>query len=174
MEKVMELVSEIRQNITQVSPSQKDEVRVMRAMLNDREYKVDLYSKDGVVGQYCPAEDVRGMLTNVISSAAKIPQQEAEKLASVYEFKKSDAVTMIDLSKEFINTYVQTGRKLPLGARETSNVSLSRKHVDAGKRPFPKKIGVNADGTGRYDRGEAQVNAYDSVKVHAPCPEWVK
>lgn len=174
MEKVKELISEIRKNTTQTSSSMKDEVRVMRAMLNDRDYKVDVYGKDGVVGQFCPATAARGMVASVMSSAAKIPMAEAEKLADGYEFKKADAVAMIDVSKEFTNTYIQSGRKLPLGGREKSDVSLSLKQIEAGVRPYPKQVGVNPDGTGRYDRGEAFVNAYESVKVHAPCPAWVK
>ena len=52
MENVRNLVNEIRTGLTQKSSSQKDEVRVMKAMLNDRDYVVDVYNntiinKDG-------------------------------------------------------------------------------------------------------------------------------
>ena len=174
MENLKELINEIRTNLSQTSSSSKDEVRVMKAMLNDREYTVDVYGKDGVEDTYCPATDARQMMANIVSSAAKIPQPEAEKLMEGYEFKKADATTMIGISKEFVNTFLQTGRKLPLGGREKSNVSFSIKEVEAATRSYPKKVGVNADGTPRYEKAETQVGAHQSVKVHAPCPSWVK
>lgn len=174
MEKVQTLIAEINSNLSQTSSSQKDEVRVMKAMLNDREYIVDVYGKDGKEATYCPAEDARQMVAGIMSTAAKIPQSESEKLMEGYEFKKSDAVAMINISKEFTNTFLQTGRKLPLGGREKSNISLSLKEVEATTRSYPKKVGINADGSARYEKAETKVGAHQSVKVHAPCPSWVE
>lgn len=174
MESVKELIAEIGGSNTQVSASQKDENRVMKAMLNDREFKVDVYSKEGKVGEYCPAKEVRGMVASIISATTKVASQEAEKLAENYEFKKNDAAVMVDLSKEYVNTYMSTGRKLSLGGREKSNVSLSVKHIEAGFKTYPKKVGVNEDGTPRCVPCEVYVNGYDSIRVHAPCPAWIK
>ena len=36
---------------------------------------------------------------------------------------------MINISKQFIHTYLETGRKLPLGGREKSNISLVNKTI---------------------------------------------
>lgn len=174
MEHVTEVIKEIKENLTQTAASSKDEVRVMRAMLNDTEYKVDVYGKEGVVGQYCPAEDVRSTFAGVIASTTKIPHAEAEGLMSSYEFKKSDAETMINVGKEFINTYTQTGRKLPLGGRATSNVALSMREVPASTRTYPKKVGVSETGAGRYENAPTTIKAHTSLKVHAPCPSWVE
>ena len=174
METVKGLLNEIKSNLSQTASSSKDEVKVMKAMLNDKEYKVDIYGKNGKEGEYCPAEDARKMVASVMSSSAKIPQSEAEKLMENYEFKKSEATSMINISKEFVNTFIKTGRKLPLGAREKSNVSLSLKEVEESTRTYPKKVGVNADGTDRYEKAETKISAHESVKVHAPCPSWVK
>jgi len=174
MDKVTALVKEIRDGLSQTSSSQKDEIRVMRTMLNDREYKVNVYGKEGVVGQYCPASDARTIAASIISSAAKIPAAEAAKLAESYEFSKNEATLMIDLSKEFVNTFLQTGRKFPLGGREKSNVSLAIKDVKEAIVGYPKKIGVNNDGTPRFGKGEVKVNAHQSVRVFAPCPPWVE
>ncbi len=174
MEKVIALVKEIREGLSQTSSSQKDEVRVMRTMLNDRDYKVDVYAKEGKTGQYCPADDARALAASIIASTAKIPAAEAVKLADSHEFSKTEATLMIDISKEYVNTFLQTGRKLPLGAREKSNVSLAIKDVDAATRTYPKKVGVNNDGTPRFGKGEVEVNAHQSVRVFAPCPAWVE
>lgn len=174
MESIKALVKEISSNLTQTSSSQKDEIRVMRAMLNDTSYEVGIYGKDGKEGVYNPAKDFRGMCASVVSATAKVSGAEAEKLIEGYEVKKSDAATMVNVSKEFVNVFVQTGRKLPLGGRKTSNVCLSEKHVKATTRNYPKKIGVNDDGSDRRSMAPASIPAHESMRVHAPCPSWVK
>ena len=45
---VLNLIKEINDTRTQTSASAKDEVRVMRAMLNDPTFKVDVYGRSGV------------------------------------------------------------------------------------------------------------------------------
>ena len=168
------LIEEIKKNLSQTSASQKDEVRVMKAMLNDKDYVIDLYSNEGKLGTYCPSRDARDMISNVISSTTKISKAEADGLAESYEFKKSDAETLVNVSKEFINTYLHTGRKLPLGGRERSNISLSLKNVEETTRMFPKKVGVNSDGSDRYEKVETKVPSYESLKTISPCPKWVR
>ena len=120
-----DLIKEIDTTRSQVSASAKHEERVMRAMLNDREYKVGVYGKNGLEGEYCPAADARTMLSTIIQSTTKVSAEEATKLAETHEFKKSEAQSMINISKEYVNVYIQTGRKLPLGGRETSDITLS-------------------------------------------------
>lgn len=173
MEKMNALIKEIREGLSQTSSSQKDELRVMRTMINDRDYKVGVYGKEGKTGEYCPADDARALATSIVASTTKIPVGEAAKLAENHEFSKNEAALMIDISKEFVNTFLQTGRKLPLGGREKSNVSLAVKEVEATVRTYPKKVGVNNDGTSRFGKGEVSVNAHQSVRVFAPCPSWV-
>ena len=174
MSTVNELIQEIKSGLTQVASSGKDEVRVMKEMLNDTEYKVGVYSREGKVGEYCPAEDMRDLMTNVISSTTKINKEEAEKLADNYKFKNSDAQTMINVSKEFINTYMQSGRKLSLGGREKSDVALSLKEVKETEKTYPKKIGIDDSGRPIFQHPTAKVKAHESIRVSASCPEWVK
>ena len=171
---VKDLVNEISTGLSQTSASIRDEGRVMHAMLNDKDYQVSIYDNDGVVGTFNPASDFRNMCASIMSSAAKISSAEAEQLMDGYELKKSEATAMVNLSKEFINTYLHTGRKLPLGAREKSDVSLSLKDVEASSRSYPVKIGVNDDGSDRYSKVPTVIPAHESIRVHAPCPSWVK
>lgn len=174
MNTVKDLINEISTGLSQTSASARDEVRVMQAMLNDTEYDVSIYDKDGVVGTFNPASDFRNMCASVMSSAAKIPMAEANQLMSDYSVKRSEAENMLNISKEFINTYLQTGRKLPIGGREKSDVSLSIKHNPAAIRTYPMKVGVNDDGTDRYAKQPTTIPAYDTIKVHSSCPPWVK
>lgn len=175
MEKVNELLKEIKGTITQKTSSKRDEIRVMHAMLNDDTFKVDIYDKSGKTGEFCPAEAAREMAAAVIEKAAKVSAEEAKILAKRYEFGKKEAENMVDISKEFVmNTYPHTGRKIALGGREKSDISLALKEMEPGTRPFPKVIGIGADGKKMYGRGIAKVGAYESMKVYAPCPAWIK
>lgn len=173
-ERVVDLLKDINVNLSQVGSSHKDEVRVMRAMLSDPTYEVDVYDNDGVCGTYSPAKEFRNMAASIMSNAAKIPQAESAKLMSDYEVRKTEADAMVGISKEFVNTFLHTGRKLPLGGREKSNVSLSLKQVPEGTRLYPLKVGVNDDGTPRYSKAPTTVAGHEGIRVHAPCPPWVK
>lgn len=173
--RVRELVKSIDQNRTQVSASAKDEVAVMRAMLNDPTYKVDVYGKSGVEGQYCPNEEAKALAANILKGAANLTGNEAAELANNYEFGKQDAVIMVGISKEFVNTYLETGRKLPLGGRESSDISIQKKVKEETVSSFPVKTGVNSDGTDKYEHTQGRViPAHGSLKVSSPCPPWVK
>ena len=174
MEKVEDLIKEIHGTISQVTGSRKDEIRVMKAMMNDKDYEVDVYDSTGKIGTFNPSKTMRDIASSMISGTTKISKQEADVLADNYEFTKSEAEGMVDISKEFIHTYVHTGRKMPLGGREKSDVSFSLKEIEAGPRSYPKKIGLDTDGKAMYERGVTNVNAYESIRVYAPCPDWVR
>ncbi len=171
---VNSIINEIKTNLSQTSSSSKDEVRVMMGMLNDPSYEVGIYGGSGLKGTYNPAKDFRKMEASIIASTVKISKEEAEALAEAHEVTKNEATSMVNISKEFVNTYLHTGRKLPFGGRETSNLALCGKDVDETKKSYPKKIGVNEDGTGRYESREKTVPAHFSAKVYGSCPDWVK
>ena len=171
---VIDLLNEINNNLSQTSSSRKDETRVMQAMLSDPSYEVTIYGRDGAEGVYNPTKDFRSMCASIISNAAKVPVAEATQLMEDYSVRKGEAVSMVNISKEFVNTFLKTGRKLPLGAREKSDVSLSLKKVEASTRMYPQKVGVNDDGSDRYSKTTTSIPAHESVRVHAPCPTWVK
>lgn len=171
---VLGLVKEIKDNLSQVSSSNKDEIRVMQAMLNDKEYEVGIYTNAGLKETYNPAKDFRAMLSGIVSNTTKISKDESAALVDTYEVTKSDASTMVNVSKEFVNTYIATGRKLPFGGREKSNIAISGKEVQETIKTYPMKVGVNEDGTGRYESGERRVPSHITAKVYGSCPEWVK
>ena len=174
MEKVNDLIKEINSNLTHASASERDEVRVMRAFLNDTSYVVDVYGKEGKKDSYCPAKEFKAMVSNIIANTTKMNKDEASAIAEKYEARRADAEVMINLGKEYINTYLQTGRKLGLGCREKSNVSLIKKDIPASTRYFPKQTGVDDNGNAIFNKGETKVPAYESIKVISPCPAHIK
>lgn len=171
---VKSLIEEINSTRTQTSANVKDENRVMRAMLNDPTFVVDVWSRDGITSQYCPYKEARNLVANIIKDTTKIPSNEANELAFQYEFGKQESDIMIGISKEFINTYIETGRKLPLGARETSNISIAKKVKESRSNSFPKKIGINEDGSDKYETvTEGNIPTHGSLKVYSPAPVWL-
>ena len=156
MDSVRELINEINTTRTQASSKAKDEIRVMKAMLNEPNFKVDVYGKSGVEGQYCPYEESRIMVSNIIKNTTKISQQEAMNLANSYEFGNQESAIMVGLSKE-------------------SNISISKKIKEERVGSTPKKVGVNADGTDKYESVDGSIiPEHGSLKVYSSCPSWLK
>ena len=171
---VRELINEISTTRTQTSANAKDEIRVALAMLNDPTYVVDVYNKNGVSYSYCPYDDARSMIADIIKDATKVSADEAAELAYGYQFTKSGAQTMISFSKEYINTYLQTGRKLPLGCRERSNCALVKKEKEAKVNSFPVPTAVDGNGNKTYNTSASMTPAYDTIKVIGSCPAHLK
>lgn len=171
---VKELISNIASNSTQVTSNAKDEIKVAQAMLNDPTYVVDIYSKDGVCDHYSPYEDTREMISDILESTTKMSEEEAKEKSNNYKFDRSTASSMVNFSKEFVNTYLQTGRKLPLGAREKSNVALLRQIKEEKKSTFPTPTGIDAGGNRTYTISTSVTPEYETVKVYGKCPSYLK
>lgn len=162
MENARVIIGEIKDRVQQKSSSRKDEITVMRAMLNDPTYQVGIYSKEGKIADYSPYADSRKMFANIIAETTKIASQEAQELSNAYEVTRSDASAMVNISKEFVNTYLTTGRKLPLGGRKMMDASLILKSVKERD-----KITPNSDKVTR-------IPAHEAVKAMCPYPTWLK
>lgn len=177
MAKVVDLINEIKTSFKddRRTSSKQDEVNVMLAMMNDTSYSVDVYRRDGVVGAYNPAKEFRGMITDVVTNTVKINKGEAEGLVENYEFTKKHANTLVDLSKEFIQTYIHTERPINLGGRERSNITIKGKEIEAQYRYYPQKTDeVGPDGKPVYKKDKVHVPAHYGLNVRNKCPEWVK
>lgn len=166
---VRDLINDIKTNLKQKSASRKDEEAVMRAMLNDRSFVVKDWSSQET---HCPATEYREMVAGIIASTTKMPKVEAYSIVDTYEVKKSDANTMVTLSKDFFNNALRTGRKINLGATEKSDISIQLKEIPESQKKFPMKTGINEDGTPRYEKSEITVPAHEGLKVSSPCPKW--
>ena len=55
-ENATKVIKEIADNVTQKSSSKKDEIAVMKAMINDPNFSVDIYNDSGKCGEYYPSE----------------------------------------------------------------------------------------------------------------------
>jgi len=167
MTSAYDIIKDVKSNVTQCSSSKKDEITVMQAMMNDTNFSVDVYSKGGKVDEYYPSRELRKMVTNVVASTTHIPVKEATELVNSYEFTRVDAAAMVNASKEFVNTYLQTGRKLPLGGRKNSDVELMWKNISDRTTEIPIKSETG-------ERLNTFIPAHGGIKAINPCPEWLK
>ncbi len=175
MSELNTLLKDISTNLSQKSASQKDEVKVMQTMLNDRSYVADVYNNDGTKAySYCPAADARDMIGSVIAATAKISKDEAATLADAHDFTKSEATSMVGISKEYVNVYMHTGRKLPFGNREDCSISLIGEQLGETSKRYPKKVGIDGDGKAIYENAEKKIPAHLHVKASGSCPGWKK
>ena len=167
MTSAYDVIKDVKSNVTQCSSSKKDEITVMQAMMNDTNFSVDVYSKGGKVDEYYPSRELRKVVTNVVASTTHIPVKEATELVNAYEFTRVDAAAMVNMSKEFVNTYLQTGRKLPLGGRKNSDIELMRKNIEDRTTEIPIKSETG-------ERLNTFIPAHGGIKAINPCPEWLK
>lgn len=156
------LMSEIRE-ITkkQKSSSRVDEVRVMRTMLNDPNFSVSIYDKNkGYIGKRCPREEACKFAANLSSAITGLDNKSATELANNYEFTKKDAIFLIENGRDFQQTYLSTGRKLPIVQSETSEAAIFLRHIDEKEKTVPN------------GKGSTKVSAFDKVICKSKSPKY--
>jgi hypothetical protein len=134
-----ELMGEIKEATQkQKSASRVDEIRVMKTMLNDPDFTISIYDKNkGLIGQKCPHEDAVKFLTGTTAAITGLDTKSASELVSKYEFTKKDAIFMVENCRDFIQTYLSTGRKLPIAQTEDSEASLFYRAVPSKEKIVP-------------------------------------
>ena len=156
------LMAEIRE-ITkkQKSSSRVDETRVMRTMLNDPDFNVSIYDKNkGYVGKRCPREEACRFVATVSSNITGLDMKSALEAANNYEFTKKDATFLIENSRDFTQTYLSTGRKLPIVQSETSEAAIFIRHIDEKQKSVPNNNGTTV------------VSAFDKVICRSKSPKY--
>ena len=134
------LISEIKKSTKQTSINKIDEVRVMKCMLNDPDFKIGVYDRTvGYIGDKCPHEDAVMFVKNIIAGATGLDGKDSRHLAEGYEFTKKDAVFLIDNMRDFINVYSSTGRKINIMQNGTTEANLFTKEVAATNKSIPDR-----------------------------------
>ena len=134
------LIEEIKKSTKQVSINKVDEVRVMKSMLNDTQFRIGIYDKNtGYIGDHCPAEEATMFVKNVIQGATGLDSRDSMHLAEQYEFTNKDAQFMISNMKDFLDVYTQTGRKINIIQNATTDASIYTKEVAANTKMIPSR-----------------------------------
>lgn len=137
------LMAEIKETTKkQKSASRVDEIRVMRTMLNDPDFSISIYDRNkGYIGKRCPREEAVKFSANISSAITGLDMKSAMELANNYEFTKRDANFLLENNRDFTQTYLATGRKLPIVQSEDSEASILYRNVDAKEKCIPSSDG---------------------------------
>ena len=170
-----ELMAEIKEvTKKQKAVSKVDEIKVMRTMLNDPDYSISIYDKTkGLVGTRCPREEAVAFIASVSSSITGLDSNSAKEIAKDYEFTKKDAIFLIENSKDFIGTYLETGRKLPIVQNETSQAALIMKHVESKDKKVSSILMGNSNNS-KVESGTVTIPAFDKIVCKSNCPKYLK
>lgn len=163
------LVSEIKKNTAnQIAINKIDEVRVMKTMLNDSEFKIGIYDKSlGYVGDKCPHDEAVGFVKNIIAGATGLDAKDSRHLAENYEFTKRDASFLIDNMRDFIQVYTSTGRKINVMQTANTEACLYTKSVGATNKSVPDK---SNPGTNK----KVLTSPYIKLMTESRCPKYGK
>ena len=162
------LIVEIKNSAKQISVNKSDEVKVMRSMLNDKNFRIAIFDKnEGYIGDKCPAEEATGFVANVIHDATGLDTKDSRHLAEGYEFSKKDAVFMVNNAKDFIEVYMKTGRKMNIIQNGASETSIYARDIPAGSKNIPAK-------PGSPELKKISTPAYTKIVSISKAPKYTK
>jgi len=162
------VITEIKKSAKQISVNKVDEVRVMKAMLNDKDFKISIYDKnEGYIGDKCPAEEATQFVANVIQSTTGLDSKDSKHLAEGYEFTKKDAVFLVNNAKDFMEVYMRTGRKLNIIQNGAGEASIYARDIPAGTKNIPAKPGSS-------EIKQISTPAYTKIVSISKSPKYVK
>jgi len=161
-----EMIAEIKANTKQVAINRNDEVRVMKEMLNDPNFNVSIYEKStGYVGQRCPREEATGFVKNIIQATTGLDARDSKHLADNYEFTKRDATFLLTNMRDFMSTYLSTGRKINIVQSANAEANLFARDV----KPLVKTIPASE---GSKETKQITTAAYTKIVSNSKCPKY--
>lgn len=160
------LISDIKKNTSQRAINKVDEVRVMKSMLNDKNFTIGIYDRtQGYVGQKCPHDDAIKFVKNVIQDSTGLDSKDAQHLAENYSFTNRDANFMLSNMRDFLYVYTKTGRKINVMQTADTEASLFTKEVESTTKKIPDK-----DHPGKTK--DIKTNAYTKLVSTSKCPRY--
>ena len=161
MQDLMKQIQEI--TMKQKSQNKGDEVAVAQTLLNDPDFQVGIYDKNkGLIGTRNVHEEAVKFVANISAEITGLEKKTAEELASKYTFTKKDANFIINTSRDFVQTYLKTGRKFNLVQSEDAEANIFLKPTPAKEKLIPTKDGTKLVKTG----------AYQKVACKSGCPKY--
>lgn len=143
--------------------SDKTNAAIMRAMITDPSFEVTVFDGKGQPKETVnPHSKFVGICSEVLNAAGGVSKTEAASLAEGYVPSNTTASNLVDLSKCWIGTTLQSGTKVALYNTATSKCVLKQEHKEESVTKVPA--------TGE----EKKVPAFDKIKASSSCPSWLK
>lgn len=161
-----QIISDIKRSTSQIAINKVDEVRVMKSMLNDKDFTIGIYDKNnGYIGQKSPHNEAVKFAKNIIAGSTGLDSKDAMHLAENYEFTKKDANFLLDNMRDFLYVYTGTGRKINIVQSATTEASIYTKEVIGGPKNIPDK-----DNPGKTKIIET--SSFTKVVCNSKCPKY--
>lgn len=156
-----QLIKDIIERTTQTAINKADEVTVMQCMLNDSEFEIGTFDgNNGLVGTHSPRADAMGLIIDTTASVTGMSTAEAYNLSKDYEFTKRDASRFISIGKDFVGTYLQTGRKMVLTNNDPRGQAIIHLKATDAKQ---KKVPITGE---NGERQSKTVDAPEGIKLN--------
>lgn len=160
------IITDIRKKSKQISINKVDEVRVMKAMLNDGEYSIGVYDKSqGYIGQHCPHDDAIKFVKNVIQDATGLDAKDAQTIADGYQFKNRDANFLLNNMRDFLYIYTGSGRKINIMQSADTDAAVYIKPIGSQEKLIPDK-----DNPGKTKK--VTTSPYMKLVCSSKCPRY--
>ena len=161
-----QIISDIKRNTSQIAINKVDEVRVMKSMLNDKDFTIGIYDKNnGYIGQKSPHNEAVKFAKNIIAGSTGLDSKDAMHLAENYEFTKKDANFLLDNMRDFLYVYTGTGRKINIMQSAATEAAIFTKEIPASKKSVPDK-----DNPGKTK--QITTSPYIKVVSTSKCPKY--
>lgn len=161
-----QIVSDIKKSTKQISINKVDEVKVMKAMLNDKDFSLGVYDRtQGYIGQKCPHDDAVKFVKNIITGSTGLDSKDSMHLAEQYEFTNRDANFLLSNMRDFLYVYTGTGRKINVMQSADTEASLFIKPVKSMEKLVPDK-----DNPGKTKK--VVTNSYTKLVSNSKCPKY--
>lgn len=161
-----QLVSEIKKNTTQIAINRVDEVKVMKSMLNDKNFSIGVYDKNlGYIGQKSPHDEAVRFVKGIVAGATGLDNKDAQVLAEGYQFNNKDANFLLSNMRDFLFVYTGTGRKINVMQSADTEASLYIREIESTKKQVPDK-----DNPGKTK--EVTTSPYTKLVSVSKCPKY--
>lgn len=161
-----QIISEIKKSTTQIAANRVDEVRVMKSMLNDKNFSIGVYDRNiGYIGQKCPHNDAVKFVKNIVSGTTGLDNKDSQVLAEKYQFTNKDANFLLSNMKDFLQVYTTTGRKINIMQSADTEAALYTREINSSKKQVPDK-----DNPGKTK--EVTTSPYTKLVSVSKCPKY--
>ena len=161
-----EVLSDIKSRTKQVSINKVDEVEVMRAMLNDKEFTIGVYDKSmGYIGQKSPHNEAVKFAKDIIAGSTGLDTKDAEQLAEDYEWSKKNSNFLLSNMRDFLYVYTGTGRKINIMQSADTEACLYTKEIKSTNKCIPDK-----DNPGKIK--QVVTSPYTKLVSVTKCPKY--
>lgn len=155
-----------------VSFSRTDFNTLANSYLNDVNYEMETVTKDGdkiVPVKSTPVKEFREKIIMPVLIEGGVPKEDAAKLATEYQFKKSQTDVMYDVSADLVHQFLDCGKKFSFPNREDFTGSIQYNEIEAAEG---NKEYTNPKTKEKFTRKEKR-KAHKVLAKKSSCPSWL-